>query len=548
MEFKVNRFLSLKLEGNKTIIYINKEPFILCKGLFVDMPIRENHLEINGSLIDNLAERSEQTLKHHLSPEVEFWAHSSNLQVWVENSYNTVLLHSNISFPILRRLTEVGDLIAKRVFKDEIGKRFSSGYLPVVKYLMEESYISYLNEEEQDNILEELRSNLINNKPIEQNLSVLEYLFKNHFPKAKETMKDLIMREFKKGDVSFSKFMFEKDYFHYLDRLELYNCLNSKDILIKIGHYVRGELELHAEFNSGERPGFNIEGNKVTGLDLWGCRLETFPKEILELKYLKDLKLNSNLLQSLPEDLKNLILLKNLFLEDNNLRTLPAAFGYLPSLETVNLDCNSLSSLPDSMGNLKKLKRLSLISNNLSELPESISSLESLVFLNLGSNDLKDLPESFEKLENLQVLSLENNQFSTFPDVLTKLKSLKKLHIGANCLSTIPESIGNFDALTELILSSNKFTSLPESIGDLKSLKTLIISWSNLESLPESIGNLESLEKLYLSQHNIKAFPKSIIYLPSLKELDVRSLKKNCFSEVSRSLRELEERKVRIYK
>jgi len=63
--------------------------------------------------------------------------------VWYENAYNTKLLHRNLAFPLLRRLTEVGDSLAKRVFTEEIAKRLESGSPSVVRFLIEEKYFHY---------------------------------------------------------------------------------------------------------------------------------------------------------------------------------------------------------------------------------------------------------------------------------------------------------------------------------------------------------------------------------------------------------------------
>ena len=83
-----------------------------------------------------------------LSPEDEFRGHCSNLQAWIENDYDTRLIHYNLAFPLLKRLTEAGDLLAKKVFKEEIAKRYKSGFPSVVKYLEEERYLEYLSKEE----------------------------------------------------------------------------------------------------------------------------------------------------------------------------------------------------------------------------------------------------------------------------------------------------------------------------------------------------------------------------------------------------------------
>ena len=84
-EFRVNRFIVLKLEDEKTNIYVNDELFSQCKYLLLNMPI-EDVISINEiRSIDEAAEK----LSHSSEPrpwenpirialEVEFWGHCSN--------------------------------------------------------------------------------------------------------------------------------------------------------------------------------------------------------------------------------------------------------------------------------------------------------------------------------------------------------------------------------------------------------------------------------------------------------------------------------------
>ncbi|KKN50191.1 hypothetical protein LCGC14_0635370, partial [marine sediment metagenome] len=51
-----------------------------------------------------------------ITPEAEFWGHCSNFQVWAEQNYDTRLLHSNLSFPLLKKLTEIGGLLYLRKY------------------------------------------------------------------------------------------------------------------------------------------------------------------------------------------------------------------------------------------------------------------------------------------------------------------------------------------------------------------------------------------------------------------------------------------------
>ena len=159
-EFKVNDYISLKLEGKKTIIYVANEKFHKCKYLLINIPLDEIKSFDEIESIDEAAEKLDKTMekergKVNIPPETEFWGHCSNLQVWAENDYNTRVLHSNLAFSLLKKLVEAGDAKAKKVFKDEIADRFSSGFQPVMIYLVQNGYLKYLNDEEIKTLIEQ---------------------------------------------------------------------------------------------------------------------------------------------------------------------------------------------------------------------------------------------------------------------------------------------------------------------------------------------------------------------------------------------------------
>ncbi|MFX1237046.1 MAG: hypothetical protein ACFFAS_03805 [Promethearchaeota archaeon] len=62
-----------------------------------------------------LLEEEERARNRVIPPETEFLVHCSNLQAWVEHGYDARLIHSNLAFPLLKRLCEVGDPQAKRM-------------------------------------------------------------------------------------------------------------------------------------------------------------------------------------------------------------------------------------------------------------------------------------------------------------------------------------------------------------------------------------------------------------------------------------------------
>ncbi|MHA1294930.1 MAG: hypothetical protein ACTSQJ_20030 [Promethearchaeota archaeon] len=168
-EFKVNDYITLKLENEKSIIYVAGEKFNQCKFLFLINPQeKERQEEINS--IDEASELLIGELEKRitpeelgLSPEEEFWGHCSNLQVWYEYNYDTRLLHSNLAFPLLKKLTEAGDPIAKRVFKEEIVVRFLNGMPSVQIYLIKEGYLEILQGIEMETLIKNLTPNKCRN-------------------------------------------------------------------------------------------------------------------------------------------------------------------------------------------------------------------------------------------------------------------------------------------------------------------------------------------------------------------------------------------------
>ena len=149
--FKVNEYITLKLEDGKTNIYIKGNLFQQCKFLLINIPVDKISSFDEIDSIDEAAEKLDRFLegpeesKIEILPEVEFWGHCSNLQVWAEMNYDTRLIHSTLAFPLLKKLVDIEDPKAKVVFKEEIVKRLENGYTPVIEFLYYENYLDYLD-------------------------------------------------------------------------------------------------------------------------------------------------------------------------------------------------------------------------------------------------------------------------------------------------------------------------------------------------------------------------------------------------------------------
>jgi hypothetical protein len=171
IEKEINQYITLRLVSGRTYIYVNGKRFIQCIRLILNIPKSDVHLYDEVDSIDEAAKlygkhvfqnrivRGPMAVPlpnqmHNITPEQEFWGHCSNIQAWVEHDYDTRILMSNISFPLLRELANAGDPVASKVFKEEIALRLESGYPSVVQYLLNQGYLRYFTPSEFKTVIE----------------------------------------------------------------------------------------------------------------------------------------------------------------------------------------------------------------------------------------------------------------------------------------------------------------------------------------------------------------------------------------------------------
>ncbi len=398
IEFKINDYITLKLERDETIIYVASEPFTKCKYLLLEIPENEidSYDEINSideaaelldgsleALNDHLYEDDYNLVKVKIPPLDEFWAHSSNLQAWAENGYDTRLLHSNLAFPLLRKLTKAGDPQARRIFNEEIVKRFLNGPDSVRQFLCVDGYINSLSREQKRLLFKS-----------EAETSVIEGI---------------------------------------------------EDII----DYELGVCVLRLE--SGGQC-FMLRDGKVVGLTLGDDKLSVFPETIRELKSLEFLRISLMGINTIPNWLGELKSIKQLKLSHIKTKELPDSIGELRSLEHLDISYNQLKYLPESMGTLSSLKTLDVSYNNLEELPESVGNLTSLKELDINSNKIKRLPKSIGNLSALEDLSASRNKLKYLPDSMRNLISIKTLGLSHNPIQIIPKFLSRLPSLENIYL------------------------------------------------------------------------------------------------
>ncbi|TFF94662.1 MAG: hypothetical protein EU544_04205 [Promethearchaeota archaeon] len=143
--FNVDDYITLRLEEGKTVIYVGGKRFRQCARLMLTIPkvdlgefeeIKsiDEAAELYQTLYENkILETDDED--HSISPEQEFWGHSSNLHAWVENDYDTRLIHSNLALPLLKELNEIGAKRAKQRFREEVLNRYRYGNESTQSYI-----------------------------------------------------------------------------------------------------------------------------------------------------------------------------------------------------------------------------------------------------------------------------------------------------------------------------------------------------------------------------------------------------------------------------
>jgi len=570
LEFKVNEYLSLRNNGYQTDIYVNNVKFIQCKFLLTNVPIAEITSFDDIKSIDEAANNLDHSLEasygreYNIDPKTEFWAHCSNLQVWTENNYDTRLLHRNISFPLLKRLTEVGDPEAEKVFKEDIVKRMEEANLNVVLYLLEEGYLEYLTEEGRELVFYDSNRNLketiervIKNR-IECTLKIKKLITKEMgkliekiglrkvredfmgLQKLREAFREEIHNKLEKGNVEAAIFLLNKKYSELRRKKEIENSfqeeynksrkimgrlLEEGNIPYRIALLVLKELAEKGDTTAKQKSIAEFEKEfKRKEINLYNfLLLERLNREISVSTPYYQIPRNIEYYNYLD---RNTML--NLLLEENDAKAV---------LELDELIDNRWKEFKSELKDYEKEKyletfrRVELKPNPVYDMEQhenanNIFSVENkhIKELILGSVEqfrLVGVPEPILKLTALRKLDLDGNNIRRIPEGISKLTSLKELTLKRCSIKILTESIGELRHLEQLDLSSNIIESLPSSFSNLDSLRVLDISRCKLTIFPEEICMLKALEKLSVSGNELKTLPKSISQLRTLKSLSI---------------------------
>ncbi|MFX0075707.1 MAG: hypothetical protein ACFE96_09705 [Candidatus Hermodarchaeota archaeon] len=260
-EYKINEFLSLKLEEGRTHIYVNGNKFIQCKRLAINIPNQDVPMYDNIDSIDEAADLYQKYLYqnkiiigelplierdhvHDITPEQEFWGHCSNIQTWYEYNYDTRLLHSNLAFYLLKALVDAGDPDAIRVFKKEITERFESGHLNTIIYILKTRLIDYFNLEEKKQLIHRNFPVILEyiEKISEHNPNIFPYIFRERLldyltPEEKRQLLLLNYPVVLKYIQDISRLRYYSKNVQYIFDEILFDCLSPEEIKQLIHHH-----------------------------------------------------------------------------------------------------------------------------------------------------------------------------------------------------------------------------------------------------------------------------------------------------------------------
>jgi len=129
LHVQVSEHLDLFYFDDKVHVAVNGKEVLTCAFLVASVSASDEAISSIDELtnVEGVRVIEGESANDLLSPEEQLVAHASNLQAWVENDYDTHLLHSNIAFTLLKKLSEAGDDNARRVLEGNIDERIRDG-------------------------------------------------------------------------------------------------------------------------------------------------------------------------------------------------------------------------------------------------------------------------------------------------------------------------------------------------------------------------------------------------------------------------------------
>ncbi len=135
---------------------------------------------------------------------------------------------------------------------------------------------------------------------------------------------------------------------------------------------------------------------------------------VLNLQFLKHLRLDSNAISIIPPEIGLHTTLLSLSLGSNMIQTLPAELEQCTALTELNLSDNRLASTDNRLKNMSKMKALFLDNNLLTAFPMEVLNMKYLSLFELNGNEISSIPEQLvDNFVQLLIVDFSDNRIDT---------------------------------------------------------------------------------------------------------------------------------------
>jgi hypothetical protein len=242
-EYRINKYIKLKLIRGQTIIFLDDKPFHQCKYLLLNLTKKDfknfDHIESIDEAFEiyNKMDKKHEIEHDLLDPESEFLGHCSNLQAWYEHDYDLRILHSSLSIPLLKKMAFLGDKKALIRLKEEIATRIASGNYNTIIFYLNEQYFPLFTTEELEAMFEDWLEKKVNFAFMEKRrlwYPLLKELVERGITKAQKIIKKEIISFLKDDDAESYRYLLENHFFKLLaleDLEDIYEYVPRKDLV-----------------------------------------------------------------------------------------------------------------------------------------------------------------------------------------------------------------------------------------------------------------------------------------------------------------------------
>ena len=240
-EFKINNYITLKMENTNINLYVKNELFPYHNYvLYLAIPEEGINFLKQTNQFDHTVEKICPSPKRYCcsanySCESVFEKYGSILQIWVRNKYNMQLIPWPLALPLLKKLAEIGDITAKNALLKGITTYYMNNESNVMKFVLDFGYLSIFTKGELALFFEKINYSKIKGFRVDIGLSILQKLAILGDPLAKKHFKEELKHRLEGGNIDTLKILLMHGFLDYVSEEKFEEYLKSlKNPLAKL--------------------------------------------------------------------------------------------------------------------------------------------------------------------------------------------------------------------------------------------------------------------------------------------------------------------------